>query len=228
MSDGFARLPAPMRCDAVRGYWTLLRERRAGLCCKRTLDVALSGLMIVALSPLLAGLAVAVKCGSRGPVFYRQKRVTKNMREFRIFKFRSMVADADRIGPLVTVGDDPRVTRIGAFLRRTRLDELPQLFNVFAGDMTFVGTRPEVPKYVAAYTDEMKATLLMRAGITSPASIAYKDEAALLDGAADPDRVYIEEILPAKMEYNLRYLREFSFFGDLKIMLRTVGAVAKE
>ncbi|MEA5051093.1 MAG: sugar transferase [Oscillospiraceae bacterium] len=228
MSDGFAHLPAAMRCDGVLTYWQLLQKRRAALFFKRAFDIALSGALLVLLSPLLAGLAAAVKCGSRGPVFYRQVRVTRYMREFRIFKFRSMVAGADRIGPLVTVGDDPRVTRVGAFLRRTRLDELPQLLNVFAGDMTFVGTRPEVPKYVAAYTDEMRATLLLRAGITSPASIAYKDEARLLENAADPDRVYVEQILPAKMAYNLRYLREFCLFGDIRIMFRTVFAVAKE
>lgn len=224
----FARLPARMRNPAVREYWTLLSHRRASLFFKRLFDILVSALLLLLASPLLLALALAVRLDSRGPVFYRQVRCTRNMREFRIFKFRSMVADADRQGPLVTLDRDGRITRVGAFLRRTRLDELPQLLNVLLGDMTFVGTRPEVPKYVARYTDEMMATLLMRAGVTSLASIRFRDEAKLLQDAADADETYVRDILPRKMQYNLEYIRTFSFFGDIRLMLSTVLAVSKD
>jgi len=151
--------------------------------------------------------------------------VTQYGREFRIFKFRSMVSNADRIGSQVTVGQDSRITRVGAFIRKYRLDEISQLIDVFLGNMTFVGTRPEVPRYVQAYTAEMMATLLLPAGVTSQASIRYKDEAELLDAAEDVDKVYIEQVLPGKMVYNLQSLREFSFWGDIKTMFQTVAAV---
>ncbi len=225
MTNRFEQLPAPMQCDAVRSYYDLLDRRRGSLLLKRAFDIAASALLLLLLSPVLLGVAVAVKCDSPGPVFFRQERYTANMRRFRIFKFRSMVDKAELAGPLVTVDGDSRVTRVGSFLRRTRLDELPQLLNVLAGDMSFVGTRPEVEKYVERYTDEMLATLLLPAGVTSLASICFKDEAKLLESADDADEVYVKEILPRKMEYNLAYLREFSFWGDLRLMLRTVAAV---
>ena len=218
-------LPEQLRTDAVRPYYDLLARRRGSLLLKRSFDVIVSSLMLVVLSPLFLILAVAIKCDSPGPVFYRQVRVTQYGREFCIFKFRSMVQGADRRGSLVTVSSGSRITRVGGFIRRCRLDELCQLIDVFRGTMTFVGTRPEVPKYVAAYTPEMRATLLLPAGITSEASILYKDEADLLDAAADVDAVYIHEVLPGKMKYNLEALKNFSFLSDIKTMFRTVFAV---
>lgn len=218
-------LPDFLRTDSVRPYYDLLARRRGSLILKRCFDLALSALMLVVLGPVLLVLAVAIKLDSPGPVFYRQVRVTQYGREFRIFKFRSMIQGADKRGSLVTVSGDSRVTRVGRFIRRCRLDELCQLIDVFRGTMTFVGTRPEVPKYVAAYTPEMLATLLLPAGITSRASILYKDEAELLDAAEDVDAVYIRQVLPGKMIYNLDELKHFSFFSDIKTMFRTVFAV---
>lgn len=172
-------------------------------------------------------IAVWIKCDSKGTVFFRQRRVTTYGRVFYIFKFRTMVSDAEKLGTQVTVQNDSRVTRAGKFLRKCRLDELPQLFNVLKGDMSFVGTRPEVERYVERYTDEMMATLLMPAGITSLASIKFKDEEKLLDGAENPDDVYVNEVLPQKMKYNLEYINKFNFFYDIKLMFMTFFAVLK-
>lgn len=218
-------LPTSMQTEAVRPYYEALQGRALSLACKRVFDVVVSALMLVVLAPVFLLLAIAIKLDSPGPVFYRQVRVTQYGKEFRIFKFRSMVQNADKIGAQVTVGNDRRITRMGKLIRKCRLDELCQLIDVFRGTMTFVGTRPEVPKYVAAYTPEMLATLLLPAGVTSEASILYKDEAALLDAAEDVDKVYIEQVLPGKMKYNLRAIYKFSFFGDIKTMFRTVFAV---
>ena len=218
-------LPENLRTDAVRPYYDLLAKRRGSLALKRCFDVVVSALMLLVLSPVFLVLAIAIKLDSPGPVFYRQVRVTQYGRHFRIFKFRSMVSDADKRGSLVTVSGDSRITRVGRFIRKFRLDELCQLIDVFRGTMTFVGTRPEVPKYVAAYTPEMLATLLLPAGVTSRASILYKDEAELLDAASDVDAVYIHDVLPGKMRYNLEELRSFSFLSDIKTMFRTVFAV---
>jgi lipopolysaccharide/colanic/teichoic acid biosynthesis glycosyltransferase len=218
-------LPEQLRTDAVRPYYDLLEKRRGSLLFKRCFDVIVSSLMLVVLSPLFLILAIAIKCDSPGPVFYRQVRVTQYGKEFRIFKFRSMVQGADRRGSLVTVSGDSRITRVGHVIRNCRLDELCQLIDIFRGTMTFVGTRPEVPKYVAAYTPEMMATLLLPAGVTSEASILYKDEAELLDAADDVDAVYIRDVLPGKMKYNLDALKNFSFFSDIATMFRTVFAV---
>lgn len=218
-------LPDFLRTAQVRPYYDLLAKRRGSLVLKRSFDVLVSALLLVVLSPVFLVLAVAIKCDSPGPVFYRQVRVTQYGKQFRIFKFRSMVQGADKKGSLVTISGDSRVTRVGKFIRKCRLDELCQLLDVFRGTMTFVGTRPEVPKYVAAYTPEMLATLLLPAGITSRASILYKDEAELLDTAEDVDAVYIRDVLPGKMTYNLDELKHFSFFSDIKTMFRTVFAV---
>ena len=218
-------LPAELRTDAVRLYYDILSKHRGSLVLKRCFDVVLSALMLVLLSPVFLILAIAIKLDSPGPVFYRQVRVTQYGRHFRIFKFRSMVTDADKRGSLVTVSGDSRITRVGRFIRKCRLDELCQLIDVLRGTMTFVGTRPEVPRYVAAYTPEMLATLLLPAGVTSRASILYKDEAELLDAADDVDAVYIRDVLPGKMRYNLEELKEFSFFSDIKTMFQTVFAV---
>ena len=218
-------LPESLRTDAVRPYYDLLAKRRSSLLLKRCFDVVVSALMLLVLSPVFLVLAIAIKLDSPGPVFYRQVRVTQYGEHFRIFKFRSMVSDADKRGSLVTVSGDSRITRVGHIIRNCRLDELCQLIDIFRGTMTFVGTRPEVPKYVAAYTPEMMATLLLPAGVTSEASILYKDEAELLDAAEDVDAVYIRDVLPGKMKYNLDALKNFSFFSDIATMFRTVFAV---
>ena len=219
------KLPPEFQTEEVRPYYEILRKKQVSLMAKRGFDVVVSALMLAVLSPVFLVLAVAIKLDSPGPVFYRQVRVTQYGRQFRIFKFRSMVSNADKIGAQVTVGNDSRITRVGRVIRNCRLDEICQLIDIFRGTMTFVGTRPEVPKYVAAYTPEMMATLLLPAGVTSEASIRYKDESALLDGAEDVDEVYIHQVLPGKMEYNLDAIRNFGFWSDIRTMLRTVKAV---
>ena len=218
-------LPEFLRTDAVRPYYDCLAARKGSIAAVRCMDAALSAVMLVLLSPVFLALAVAIKVDSPGPVFYRQVRVTRYGEEFRIFKFRSMVSDADKRGTLVTVSGDSRITRVGSFIRKYRLDELCQLIDIFRGTMTFVGTRPEVPKYVAAYTPEMLATLLLPAGVTSRASILYKDEAELLDAAEDVDAVYIRDVLPGKMKYNLEELKHFSIRSNIRTMVQTVLAV---
>ena len=218
-------LPPEMRNSEVRKYYDILQKKRVSLFFKRAFDTLAATILLLLLSPVFLILAIAIKIDSPGKVFYRQVRVTQYGRRFRIFKFRSMVSDADRKGTLVTVSGDTRVTKIGKFIRRYRLDEIAQLLNVICGDMTFVGTRPEVPRYTDQYTSEMMATLLIPAGITSLASIYYKDESKILDASDDPDRVYIEKVLPAKMYHNLKAIEEFSFFGDVKIMFMTLFAV---
>lgn len=218
-------LPESMKTEAVRPYYDALSRKKAGLAAKRILDLVTAAAMLIVLSPLLLIISAAIKLGSRGPVFYRQVRVTQYGREFEIHKFRTMIPGADGMGTLVTVENDPRITRVGAFLRKFRLDELPQLLDILAGNMSFVGTRPEVPHYVAAYTDEMMATLLLPAGITSEASIRYIDEAELLGKAEDADKTYIEQILPEKMKYNLESIMDFSLWREFGTMLRTAAAV---
>ena len=218
-------LPSEMRNSEVRKYYDILQKKRVSLFFKRAFDILAATILLLLLSPVFLILAIAIKIDSPGKVFYRQVRVTQYGRRFRIFKFRSMVSDADRKGTLVTVSGDTRVTKIGKFIRRYRLDEIAQLLNVICGDMTFVGTRPEVPRYTDQYTSEMMATLLLPAGITSLASIYYKDESKILDASDDPDRVYVEKVLPAKMYHNLKAIEEFSFFGDVKIMFMTLFAV---
>ena len=218
-------LPTELQTDAVKPYYDILKKKQASLVFKRIFDVVVSAIMLLILSPVFLILAVAIKLDSPGPVFYRQVRVTQYGKHFRIFKFRSMVSNADKIGTQVTVGNDSRITRVGKLIRKCRLDELCQLIDVFRGTMTFVGTRPEVPKYVEAYTPAMQATLLLPAGVTSLASIFYKDEDRLLEGAEDVDKTYITEVLPGKMRYNLKAIKTFSFFGDIKVMFMTVFAV---
>ena len=219
------KLPAEMQTDEVQKYYDILRKKNFSLFWKRVFDIFVSVTMLVILSPLLLILAVAIKIDSKGSVFYRQERVTQYGKRFKIHKFRTMVSNADKIGTAVTIENDSRVTKVGRKIRGLRLDELPQLLDVLRGNMSFVGTRPEVPKYVAEYTPQMLATLLLPAGITSLASIYYKDEAELLNGAEDTDRVYVEKILPAKMYYNLKAVEEFGFWRDIKTMFMTVFAV---
>ena len=217
-------LPPEKQNDEVRKYYDILAKKRGGLILKRIFDIVVSAVMLVVLLPFFVILAIAIKLDSKGPVFYRQVRVTQYNKKFRIFKFRSMVQGADK-GAQVTVGGDTRVTRVGKIVRKCRLDEICQLIDVLRGTMTFVGTRPEVPKYTEQYTPEMMATLLLPAGVTSLASIYYKDEEKLLEGVENIDEVYMEKVLPQKMRYNLNAIESFSFFGDIKVMFMTVFAV---
>jgi len=218
-------LPDGMRVPEVRPYYDILAKKRLSLALKRIFDVFMAAVLLLLLALPMLLIALAIKCDSRGTVFYRQVRVTGYGRKFRIHKFRTMVSNADKIGSAVTVSNDSRVTRMGKLLRRVRLDELPQLLDVLKGDMSFVGTRPEVVKYVEQYKPAFMATLLMPAGITSEASIRYKDEEKLLNAADDVDKTYVDEVLPGKMYYNLKAIEEFSFLGEIKTMLRTVLAV---
>lgn len=220
-------LPKEMQVEQVKKYYEILQCHKGSLLAKRIFDIIVASLLVVILSPILLFLSILIKIDSPGPVMFRQVRVTTYGKPFRIFKFRTMVNNADKIGTQVTTKGDSRVTRMGKMLRGCRLDELPQLFNVLKGEMSFVGTRPEVEKYVARYTDEMKATLLMPAGITSRASIEYKDEERLLESAENADEVYIHQVLPEKMKYNLRAIEKFSFWDDIKTMFATVIAVIK-
>ena len=217
-------LPEGLKIPEVRSYYDALNKKRFSLFLKRFLDIVLSLVFIVAASPLMLILAISIKLDSKGPVFYRQIRVTQYGEEFGIFKFRSMVTGADK-GSQLTVGRDSRITKIGRFIRKYKLDEIGQLFDVLRGKMTFVGTRPEVPFYVKEYTPEMLATLLLPAGITSQASVFYKDENKLLDTADDADEMYIKVVLPDKMKYNLDYIEKFSLLNDFKIMVMTFLAI---
>ena len=218
-------LPDDIRTESVRPYYDALSKRKAGLFFKRLFDIFAALDLIILLGIPMLIIAIMIKSDSKGPVFFRQERVTSYGAKFRIHKFRTMVNNADKIGSSVTVDNDNRITKVGSKLRNHRLDEFPQLFDVLSGDMSFVGTRPEVVKYVDRYSNEMKATLLMPAGITSIASIEYKDEAELLDKAEDADEVYIKEILPAKMKFNLKSVKEFGFFKDIGVLFKTVAAV---
>ena len=221
------QLPEELQLDEVRPYYEILKKKKLSLILKRIFDIVVSFIMLIILSPVFVFLGIAIKIDSKGPVFFRQERITQYGKTFKIFKFRTMVNNAEKLGTQVTVGNDARITKVGKFIRDCRLDEIAQLLNILTGDMTFVGTRPEVRKYVNHYTKEMMATLLLPAGVTSLASIYYKDEAKLLDKSNNPDKTYIEEVLPGKMKYNLQSTKEFNFFEDIKTMLRTVVAVIK-
>ena len=219
-------LPEFMKNEEVKTYYNILQKKKTSLMLKRVFDVIVSILMIILLSPLLISVSICIKLDSKGPVFYRQERITQYGRVFRIYKFRTMVTGADKIGTLVTTKNDSRITRVGEKIRKCRLDEIPQLFNILLGDMSFVGTRPEVKKYVDAYTNEMMATLLLPAGVTSLASIQYRDEDEILAKYVDEehsvDEVYVEKILPDKMKYNLKYLKSFSIVEDIVLCVKTV------
>jgi lipopolysaccharide/colanic/teichoic acid biosynthesis glycosyltransferase len=218
-------LPDSMQCDEVRPYWEILWKRRSQLALKRVFDLAAGFILFIVLLVPMIIIAILIKADSAGPVFYRQERVTTYGEHFRIHKFRTMVVNADKIGASVTSGNDRRITRIGRKLRSLRLDELPQLIDVLQGKMSFVGTRPEAVKYVEKYRKEWYATLLMPAGITSEASIRYKDEDKLLNGAEEVDEVYVKQVLPEKMKWNLNSIERFSFPRDILTMFRTVSAV---
>ena len=227
----FKELPKEMQNDSVLKYYDILKQKKIMLLLKRFLDFIGSLILLILLSPILIILAISIKIDSKGPVFYRQERVTTNGKIFKIFKFRTMIQDADKRGALITGKQDSRITRIGNKIRKCRLDELPQLINILKGEMSFVGTRPEVKKYVDMYTDEMKATLLMPAGVTSMASIKFKDEDEIISkqtkSGKTVDEAYVNDILPKKMKWNLEYIKKFSIFEDLKICIETVIKVGK-
>lgn len=219
------KLPQFMQIPQVRPYWEILYAKRGQLLLKRLFDLVFALVLLVILAIPMLLIAILIKLDSKGPVFYRQERVTTYGKHFRIHKFRTMFADAGKLGTEVTVGNDSRITRVGRKLRHLRLDEIPQVFDVISGNMSLVGTRPEVVKYVEQYRPEYYATLLMPAGITSEASIRYKDEEKLLDAAEGVDKAYIEQVLPAKMVWNLESVRRFRFLREILTMFRTVLAV---
>lgn len=227
----YDKLPEQMKNEKVKQYYDKLSKRKGNLIIKRIFDIIVSLILLIILSPIILILAILIKIDSKGPIFYKQERITTYGKKFKIFKFRTMVQNADKIGALVTIGNDSRITRMGKIIRKVRLDEFPQLINVLKGEMSFVGTRPEVQKYVDKYTDEMKVTLLMPAGITSIASIKYKDEDEILEKAVKkgkkPDLAYVEEVLPEKMKYNIEYVEKFSFWYDIKICINTVIGVLR-
>lgn len=222
------KLPPEFQIDEVRPYWEHLRKKNFSLFWKRIFDIFVSGIVLIIISPFFLILSLAIVIDSRGGVFYRQERVTQYGKHFRIFKFRSMVSGADKKGTLVTVGNDARITRVGKFIRKFKIDEMSQLIDIFRGKMTFIGTRPEVPKYVEQYKPEYLATLLLPAGVSSTASIVFKDENNMLDKAESADEVYVNQILPIKMKYNLIDLKKFGFWRDIKLCFMTVFGVFKK
>lgn len=228
MLKPFDKLPAEFQNESVKRYYDILLKKKKSIVLKRLIDILLAVILIVVLAIPMLVIAFFIKISAtRGPVFYKQVRVTTYGRKFRILKFRTMIVGADQCGELLTKEGDERVTLVGRALRKYRLDELPQIFHVLSGKMSIVGTRPEVPKYVDRYEDTYYATLLLPAGITSFASIKYKDEDKLLKEGEDVDSIYISRILPDKMRYNLKYLQRFGFRKDLFIMFKTVKEVFK-
>ncbi len=216
-----------MQTEEVKKYYDILNSKKGYLIAKRIFDFTLSLVMSVVFLPFIVLVGIMIKIDSPGKIFFLQKRVTTNGKVFKIFKFRTMKENSEKLSG-VTVDNDPRITKLGKYLRKFRIDEIPQIFNILTGDLSFVGARPESVKYVKEYSPEMYATLLMPAGVTSPASILFKDEAELLKGAQDPDETYVKDILPKKMAYNLEYIENCSLLYDIKVMFKTVIAVIKK
>ena len=219
------KLPPELQIDEVRPYWEILRKKNFSLFWKRVFDITVSGIVLLLILPFFLIISLAIVIDSRGPVFYRQERVTQYGKHFRIFKFRSMVTGADKKGTLVTTNNDARVTRVGKFIRKCKIDEMSQLIDIFRGTMTFIGTRPEVPKYVNQYKVEYLATLLLPAGVSSMASIMFKDENDMLKDAENADEVYMNQILPIKMKWNLEELKKYGYWRDIKLCFMTVFGV---
>lgn len=224
-------IPDNIKNEKTKKYYDILNTKKITLFLKRICDIIFSAILLIVLSPILIILGIAIKIDSKGPIFYRQERITQYGRQFKIFKFRTMIFNADKIGALVTTKNDSRITRVGNIIRKCRLDEIPQLINILVGDMTFVGTRPEVKKYVDRYNDEMKATLLMPAGVTSIASIKYKNEDEIIgkyiEQGENIDDIYVNRVLPEKMKYNVDYVKKFTIFQDILICVQTVNEVLK-
>ncbi len=219
------RLPPELQIEEVRPYWERLRKKNFSLFWKRVFDIFVSGIVLIIISPFFLILSLAIVIDSRGGVFYRQERVTQYGKHFRIFKFRSMVSGADKKGTLVTIGNDARITRVGKFIRKFKIDEMSQLIDIFRGTMSFIGTRPEVPKYVDQYKADYLATLLLPAGVSSTASIMFKNENDMLEKAEDADDIYMNQILPIKMKWNLLDIKRFGFWRDIKICFMTIFAM---
>lgn len=219
------KLPKELQIDEVKPYYEILRKKNFSLFWKRVFDITVSGIVLLLILPFFLIISLAIKIDSRGPVFYRQERVTQYGKHFRIFKFRSMVVDADKKGTLVTTGNDARITKVGKFIRKFKIDEMSQLIDVFRGAMTFIGTRPEVPKYVNQYKAEYMATLLLPAGVSSTASIMFKDENDMLKETENADETYINRILPIKMEYNLSDVKKYGYWRDIKLCFMTIFGV---
>ena len=226
MLKPYKKLPKNMQNKKVKEYYDILKKKRIYLFVKRAFDIIASFLLLIILSPVFLVISIMIKIDSKGPVFYRQERITRYGRKFKIFKFRTMIVDADKKGSLVTKNNDDRITKVGRVIRKTSIDELPQLINILKGDMSFVGTRPEVLKYVDKYNDEMMATLLLRAGVTSKASIEFSDEAKIMDKYLNKnnniDEVYVNKVLPEKMKYNLEYTKKCNIFMDIKLCIKTI------
>ncbi len=226
------QIPDSIKNEETYKYYQELEKRRFSLLLKRIFDIFFSFALLIILSPIFIILAVLIKIDSKGPIFFKQERVTEYGKIFKILKFRTMFQDLDKAGSLITTSNDLRITKIGKLIRKCRLDEIPQLINILKGEMSFIGTRPEVKKYVDEYTDEMKATLLMKAGLTSLASIKYKDEGIIIEKylaeGKTIDDIYINKIMPEKMKYNLEYIEKFSLLKDLKLILNTVFSVLKK
>lgn len=224
-------IPEFMKNDEVKYYYDILKRRKFSLFIKRLFDIFASLILLIILLPIILIFAIWIKLDSKGPIFYRQVRITRYGKEFKIFKFRTMLQNADKIGALVTIGNDPRITRVGNIIRKYRIDEIPQLINVLIGDMTFVGTRPEVKKYVDSYANKMKATLLLPAGITSNASINYRNEDAVIKKYSKKnkniDDIYITKVLPEKMKYNLEDIEKFNIFREFGICINTIVKVVR-
>lgn len=225
MLKEFEDLPIEFQNDSVFRYYEILKNKKISLFVKRVFDIIVSAVMLIICIPCFATISAAIKMDSQGPILFKQERITRYGKVFRIYKFRTMINNAEQMGSQVTVDNDCRITKVGRFLRKYRFDEIPQLINILKGEMSFVGTRPEVQRYVSTYNDDMYATLILPAGVTSLASIYYKDEDRLLEKAENADDIYIDEILPEKMKYNLSYLLNFSFWNDIKLMFMTVFAV---
>lgn len=217
----FEKLPSDLQTPEVREYYDLLKKKQGYLTVRRVLDILISLILIAILLPFYLILSVIIVIDSGRPVLYRQKRVGQYGKPFYILKFRTMVQNADKIGSAVTTSGDSRITRVGRWIRGLRLDELPQAFHLLTGQMTLIGTRPEVQRYVDHYTPEQKAVLLLPPGMTGRASILFRNEARLMENAQDADQVYIEKILPRKMRENLIYLRQISFVTDCKLLADT-------
>lgn len=216
-----------MQTEEVKKYYDILNSKKGYLIAKRIFDFALSLVMSLVFLPFIILVGIMIKIDSPGKIFFLQKRVTTNGKVFKIFKFRTMKENSEKLSG-VTIDNDPRITKLGKYLRKFRIDEIPQIFNILTGDLSFVGARPESVKYVKEYSPEMYATLLMPAGVTSTASILFKDEAELLKGAKNPDETYVKDILPKKMAYNLEYIENCSLLYDIKVMFKTVIAVIKK
>lgn len=226
MLKPFEKLPKEFQNDEVKKYYDILSKKKRSIILKRITDIVLAIFLIIVLALPMLLIAFIIKISAtKGPVFYKQVRVTQYGKEFKILKFRTMIVGSDQCGELLTKEGDERVTLIGRALRKYRLDELPQIFHVLTGKMSIVGTRPEVIKYVERYEPVYYATLLLPAGITSFASIKYKDEDKLLKEGDDVDEIYIKKILPDKMKYNLKYIQRFGFRRDLFLMFKTVKEV---